>query len=297
MKANFPCVWEYILSLLVTSVTCIWFKVVRSSLVGSYNGLPWSQARRSADTPDNEVEPTSEAHGFDSVSPPSPYIGSVVTLTDTGMGSDSDSRSNFRSDTNFESRDLTTTTDIPSPRSLPVVVTTSNGQVLFSAEITLSSNRVTSTSPTSVKFSVDVVASRNLSSCESHFLAPLTKETISISDAAKESSSDSAQTIDAPTEAAEDLEPPSDESGSGAAPQSLTDWSTEDTDIGEPPLYMLAGTEVDDDDGWQVSGAHALSVCGSHAQLSPQSTVATVVPTTATALDLTLFRCTKPPRI
>ena len=75
---------------------------------------------------------------------------------------------------------------------------------------------------------------------------------------------------------------------------SSIDWSTEDTDIGEPPVYILTGIEVDNDDGWQVSGEHILPPCLPHAQLSFQSMVATVVASTATALSLALVRCTKP---
>ena len=33
-------------------------------------------------------------------------------------------------------------------------------------------------------------------------------------------------------------------------------WSTEDIDIGEPPVYILADIKVDDDDGWQISGEY-----------------------------------------
>ena len=67
------------------------------------------------------------------------------------------------------------------------------------------------------------------------------------------------------------------------------------TDIGAPPVYPLTGIEVDHDDDRQVSGEHVLPLCWPHAQPCSQSTVAAVVPTTATALGLTSVRCTKPP--
>ena len=92
----------------------------------------------------------------------------------------------------------------------------------------------------------------------------------------------------------EGLQPPPD-SITGGTSEPCIDWNTEDTDIGEPPTYMLAGVEVGDDDGWQISGEHTPPLCPSHAQPRSQSTAATVVPATATALGLTLFRYTKPP--
>lgn len=48
------------------------------------------------------------------------------------------------------------------------------------------------------------------------------------------------------------------------------DWCTEDTDIGEPPVHMLPGIEVNDDDDWQsipflpVNYSTILSVDGRH---------------------------------
>ncbi|KAF9642689.1 hypothetical protein BDM02DRAFT_3192822, partial [Thelephora ganbajun] len=125
METRFPCFWSLVLSILVSSVTCIWFK-----------------ARKPSDAPGVEIEPTYEADNNDTVLPPSSYIGSVATFMD--------SDSNSELDTKREPQALTTNVNTTSlPRSLPVVVTASNGRVLFNAEITLSSNQIIPTSPSS----------------------------------------------------------------------------------------------------------------------------------------------------
>ena len=175
-ETNFPYIRQFVLALLVCSVTYAWLRIVCSSLVGSQNGLFQSQDHCPADAPDDEVGPTSKAHDSNSVFPPSSYTGSVATLTDTCLDSESESELNPNSglDTNFECHAFPTVAEVPSPLcSLPVVVTTSDGQVLFCAEIALSSNQIISTTSSSVKFSVDVVAFRNLSFRESRFLVPL----------------------------------------------------------------------------------------------------------------------------
>jgi len=122
------------------------------------------------------------------------------------------------------------------------------------------------------------------------------EETVSISDTAEDSISDSEEITAIPTEDMEDRQDTPDSTTMEVAPGPCTDWSTEDTDIGEPPTYMLAGIEVDDNDGWQVTGEHILSSSRPDIQPRPQSTVATVVTTTATALGLTLVKCTTTPR-
>ena len=94
------------------------------------------------------------------------------------------------------------------------------------------------------------------------------EEAISISDAVEESTSCSGQVVNEPTE------------DTGTV-QTTSDSTTEVTT--EPPVYMLAGIEVDDH-GWQISGEHILSSCRPHAHPRSQSTVATVVATEATAL-------------
>ena len=121
------------------------------------------------------------------------------------------------------------------------------------------------------------------------------EETISINNTAEGSASDYEQTIDTPTEDTEDIQATPDLISMEATPEPCIDWSTEDTDIGEPPVYMLAGIEIDDDDDWQISGQYIPSTRRPHAKPLSQSTVATVVATTATALGLTLVRCTKLP--
>ena len=120
------------------------------------------------------------------------------------------------------------------------------------------------------------------------------EETISISDAAEESTSCPGQVVNEPTEDTGTVQATSD-STTEVTTEPRIDWCTEDTDIGEPPVYMLAGIEVDDH-GWQISGERILSSCYSHAHSRSQSTVATVVATEATALGLTLVRCPKTPR-
>jgi len=93
-----------------------------------------------------------------------------VIFTDVDSTPDTNSELSM----NSEPKVSTTAVDIsPLPRALPVVITTSDGRVLFNAEITLSSNHVISISPSSVKFSVDVVAFGNLPSRKSHFLPSL----------------------------------------------------------------------------------------------------------------------------
>ncbi|KAF9643057.1 hypothetical protein BDM02DRAFT_3123884 [Thelephora ganbajun] len=140
-EMRFPCFWSLVPCILVSSVTCIWFK-----------------ARKPSGAPGVEIEPTYKVDNNDSVLPPSSYIGSVATFMD--------SDSNSELDTKCEPQALTTNVNTTSlPRSLPVIVTTSNGRVLFNAEIILSSNQIISTSPSSVKFTVDVVAFQNLTSC------------------------------------------------------------------------------------------------------------------------------------
>jgi hypothetical protein len=153
IEMNFPRFWSIVLYILVSLATYVWFEVVRSPLVFSSNSPPQFQAHHPTDALDVEVEPTYEAHNIDSTS---------ASNLNSGLG------------TNSKPQVPTTTVDIPSvPRSLPVVVTTSDGQVLFCAEIALSSNQIISTTSSSVKFSVDVVAFRNLSPCKSRFLVPL----------------------------------------------------------------------------------------------------------------------------
>lgn len=84
------------------------------------------------------------------------------------------------------------------------------------------------------------------------------EETIPISDVVEESTSDPEQTIACPTEDSGTLQTTSG-SATEAIREPRTDWSTEDTDIGEPPVYMLAGIKVDGDDGWEISGGHVPS--------------------------------------
>jgi len=119
------------------------------------------------------------------------------------------------------------------------------------------------------------------------------EETTSISDAAETSASSYDQAIDTSTKGPEDLQHAPNSTTVETAPEPRIERSTENSDIGEPPLYILAGIEVDNDGGWQVSGEYVLSPCHLHAQPRPQSTVATVVFKTATALGLTPVRYTK----
>ena len=99
-------------------------------------------------------------HDNGSVLPPSSYVGSTVAFPNTNLVTESSSELG----TNTDPQVSTTVVDAsPLPRVLPVVVTTPNGRVLFNAEITLSSNHIIST-PSSIEFSVEVVAFLNLSS-------------------------------------------------------------------------------------------------------------------------------------
>jgi len=120
------------------------------------------------------------------------------------------------------------------------------------------------------------------------------EETTSISDAAEASASGYDQAIDTSTKVTEDLQHAPNPTTAETVPEFWIEWSTENTDIGEPPFYILAGAEVDNDGGWQVSGEYVLSPCHPHAQPHPQSTVATVVFKTVTALGPTPVRYTKP---
>ena len=166
VRMNPSRLWPLFLCVLVPLVNYIWIKVVRSPLVSFPNSLPQLQGRHRADVSDAEVEPTNGTRNGDSALPPSSYIGSVATF----MDADSIPDSNSKFDVNPEPEISLTGVEIPSlPRALPVVITTSDGRVLFNAEITLSSNHIISTSPSSIQFSVDVVAFRNLSPCKSHF--------------------------------------------------------------------------------------------------------------------------------
>lgn len=83
------------------------------------------------------------------------------------------------------------------------------------------------------------------------------EETISISEVTEESVSDPEQVVACPIEDSAVLQTASG-SATEVTQEPHIDWSTEDTDIGEPPIYMLSGTEVDDDDGWQISGGRIL---------------------------------------
>ena len=76
---------------------------------------------------------------------------------------------------------------------------------------------------------------------------------ISIGDTAEEYVSDFEEITAIPPE---DFQDAPDLTTTEVAPEPCIDWSTEDTDIGEPPIYMLAGIGVDDNDGWQISGEH-----------------------------------------
>ena len=157
--------WSLVLCVLVYSVNCALFEVVRLSLVSSPSATPRLQSSHHADTSDAEVGPPCGVHDNGSALPPSSYVGSVVF-----MDVDSTPDSNSELGMNSEPEVSTTAVDISSlPRAIPVVITTSDGRVLFNAEITLSSNHISSIFPSSVKFSVDVVAFRNLSPCKSHF--------------------------------------------------------------------------------------------------------------------------------
>ena len=89
------------------------------------------------------------------------------------------------------------------------------------------------------------------------------EETTSVSDAAEGSTSDCEQAIDIPTKATEDLQYTPDTT---TAPEPRIEWSTEGADIGELPVYMLDGIEVDHNNGWQVSGKHDLFPCRPVAQ-------------------------------
>lgn len=118
---NFPRFWSVVLYVLVSLATYVWFEVVRSPLVFFSNSPPQSQSHHPTDALDVEVEPTYEAHNIGSAS------GSNLN---PGLG------------TNSKLQVPTTTVDIPSvSRSLSVVITTSDGQVLFYGEITLSSSQ------------------------------------------------------------------------------------------------------------------------------------------------------------
>ena len=112
------------------------------------------QAHHPADISGVDTEQTYETHSISSV------VGSVRA--------DLDSTSNLNSElgVNSKSQVFTTTADTSLPRSLPVVVTTSDGRILFNAKISLPSNQIIATSSSSVEFSVDVVAFRNVSSCK-----------------------------------------------------------------------------------------------------------------------------------
>ena len=161
VEVNFHRLWLSVLCILVCLVNCVWLKVVCLSLVYLSSSPPYFQARH-VDILDTGIEPTYEAHINSSVLPSFPYIGSVVTSLDMDSTFDSNSGPGIDS----EPRVFMTTVDISSlPRTIPVIVTTSNGQVLFNAEITLSPNHIISSSPSSVKFFAEVAAFRNLSSC------------------------------------------------------------------------------------------------------------------------------------
>jgi len=70
VKTNLPRLWSLVLCVLVSSVNCVWFKAVRSSLVSSPNVTPRLQGHHDADTSDAEAGPKCEAHNSGSVLPP-----------------------------------------------------------------------------------------------------------------------------------------------------------------------------------------------------------------------------------
>ena len=162
VEVNFPDIWSFVLCVLVSFVTHVWLKVVHSLLIFSPDSPRQFQTRHLADAPDTEVEPTYEARDVGSVLPPSSYVGSVATFTD--MGPDSDLGSEFGTIPKPQVFTDNVGTSSPlhyPPAFLPVVVTTSDGRILFTAEITLPPNQTISISPSSVRFSVDVVAFRS----------------------------------------------------------------------------------------------------------------------------------------
>ena len=167
IEMNLPRFWSLVLCVLIFSVNCVWPEVVHKlSLFSSSRSPLQFQGDLHVDAPGTKIEPTYEAHNDDPLPPPSSYIGSVATFMDADL--DWNSNSDFAMDSGPQVFTLNTV-DIPSlPRALPITVTTSNGRVLFKAEVSLSPNHIISTSPSSVKFSVDVVAFQNLSSRKPH---------------------------------------------------------------------------------------------------------------------------------
>jgi len=162
MEVNFPRFWPLALCILVTLVICIRFKVVRSSKFFISDSLLQFQDRHPSDPSGIETEPAYEAYNTDSIAGSAP------------VGSDSTPGPNSKLGVNRKPRIFSTAAGTSLP-SLPIIVTTSRGRVLFNAEFTLSSNQIISTSPSSLEFSVDVVASRNLSfrkPCPSPSLLP-----------------------------------------------------------------------------------------------------------------------------
>ena len=150
MEINFPRFWPLALCILVCSAVCIRFKVVRSSRFFIFDSLFQYQDNHTSDTPDIETEPAYGAYNVDSVAGFVP----VDSVSTPGL--------NLKLGIKSKPRISPTTADTSLP-SLPIVVTTSHGRVLFNAEFTLSSNQIISTSASSIEFSVDVVAFRNLS--------------------------------------------------------------------------------------------------------------------------------------
>ena len=122
----------------------------------------------------------------------------------------------------------------------------------------------------------------------------VSEETTSVSDAAESSTSNYDKAIGT-TKVTEDPQYAPNSTTAETTPEPCIEWNAEDTDIEEPPVYMLDGIEVDNDYGRQVSGEYLLSPCHLYAHPRPQSTVATVVFKTATALGLTPVWDTKPP--
>ena len=166
IETNFPRFRSLLLCILASSVICVWCKAAHSSLSFSSNLPPLSQAHYPTN-PSDVVEPTYEVHS----------IHYAMAFMDSD--SDSDSALNFNQESVMNSKPqvFTTNADTSSSRSLPVVVTASDGRVLFHAEIALCSNQTISASPSSVNFSVDVVAFRNSPSCGSHLPFPFLKLT------------------------------------------------------------------------------------------------------------------------
>jgi len=150
METNFPRFWPLALCILVASAICIWFKVVRSSQFFIPDSPLQPQDNHPSDTSGVETEPGYEAYNIDSVA------------RSIHVDSDSTPSLNLKLGANSKPRIFPSTAGTSLP-SLPIIVTTSHGRVLFNAELSLSSNRVISTSPSSLEFSVDVVAFRNLS--------------------------------------------------------------------------------------------------------------------------------------